>query len=102
MMYYDLLPEEYEKAMLEFLSNPITEPKYKLWQHTEQGQIVGFHYESFAYCIIGHGADYSGFPGWRYHLQGRFKDGDLKEIEECEERHIKLLPDQSANSARSK
>lgn len=44
--------------------------KYDLWQLTEQGQIVGYHYASVEFSFKGEGREYSECPvGWHYVIE---------------------------------
>lgn len=43
------------------LQQPIPDPKYKLWQHTPEGQIVGFYWLSIDSAWLT-----KSIPGWWY------------------------------------
>jgi hypothetical protein len=75
---------EFEKSILEILSNPIPAPKYQLWQRMKQGQIVGYHYESVAYCFDGEGHSSRSYPGWCYHVAHGKNQSEIDEFHELD------------------
>ena len=63
------------------LQQPIPDPKYKLWQHTKDGQICGFYWLSIDSAWIT-----SSIPGWWYMVtlanQGLFiHEADVEVVE---------------------
>lgn len=63
----------FEKTLQAHLT-AIPDHKYDLWQHTEDGQIVGFYYLSVAAAF-----EEQSHPGWRYIVERQGKTEEVTE-----------------------